>query len=54
MFSECSAKTGENIEYIFNKLIKKCYLLKTKGRKYLEDEENAEKNLKILNKYISF
>ena len=27
MFSECSAKTGENVNYIFNELIKKCYPL---------------------------
>ena len=27
MFSECSAKTGENVDYIFNDLIKKCYPL---------------------------
>ena len=27
MFSECSAKTGENVDYIFNELIKKCYPL---------------------------
>ena len=43
MFSECSAKAGENVDFIFNEIIKKCY-----------KEIKAKKNLKTLNKYISF
>ena len=58
MFSECSAKTGENVDFIFNELIKNIYILNTEGREEFEErkrrEEKAKKNLKILNKYLSF
>ena len=32
MFSECPAKTGENVDFIFNELIKKCYQLAKERR----------------------
>ena len=48
MFSECSAKTGENVDFIFDELIKE-----EKKRREIE-EEKAKKNFKILNKYISY
>ena len=61
MFSECSAKTGENIEFIFDELIKKIYPLAKKRSEEEEEkrrrkigEEKTKKNLKILNKYLSF
>jgi len=34
MFSECSAKTGENVDLIFDELIKKCYMSKDKRKKF--------------------
>ena len=67
MFYECSAKTGENVDFIFNELIKICYSStekrkeEKKGREEKEEkrrreieEEKLKKNLKILNKYLSF
>jgi small GTP-binding protein len=56
MFSECSAKTGENVNFIFDELIKKCYpLVREEEEKRREiEEEKLKKNLKILNKYLSF
>ena len=47
MFSECNSKTGENVNSIFNKLVK---IINGKNV-----DENPEKNIeKILMKYISF
>ena len=43
MFSECSAKTGENVNFIFNELIKKCYQLTKERRKGEEEKEQKEK-----------
>ena len=42
MFSECSAKTGENVNFIFNELIKKCYQLAKERRE--EKIKEKEKN----------
>ena len=41
MFCECSAKTGENIDFIFNKLINEMY------QKFEENEINNEEPEKI-------
>ena len=75
MFSECSAKTGENVDFIFDELIKeekKRREIEEKKQKEIKEqeenkrreieeqerwkieEEKAKKNLKILNKYLSF
>ena len=44
MFSECNSKTGENINFIFNKLIKNIIM----NEKCLQENQgkNEEKNLK--------
>ena len=42
MFSECSAKTGENIEFIFDELIKKIYPL---AKKISEEEEKRRRKI---------
>ena len=47
MFSECNTKTGENINYIFDKLVK------TIKGEYIQENINKNQN-KILMKYISF
>ena len=49
MFSECSVKTGENVEYIFDKLIK---IIHKKNYKKIELKEDII--FKELMKYISF
>ena len=46
MFSECSAKTGENVDFIFNELIKKCYPLAIIRREKEEKEEKEKKRTK--------
>ena len=40
MFSECSAKTGENVDIIFNELINKCYNLLKQNIGDLQKLEN--------------
>ena len=45
MFCECSAKTGENIDFIFNKLANKIHENKIK-----KEKEKMEKELKKLKK----
>ena len=55
IFSECSAKTGENIDYIFNELTENILLNEEKERiREKIEEKSAEKKMKILKKYISF
>ena len=64
MFSECSAKTGENVDNIFN-ILTKAILNPEIWRRTIEEErkkreeeikrkEFEEKKLNILKKYISF
>jgi len=58
LFSECSAKTGENIDYIFNELTEVIYAPDLKRKKIEKirrkcKENFAMENLNILMKYIS-
>ena len=53
MFSECSAKTGENIDNIFNELTIKIEEKENEEKIKRQEIENS-KNTHILKKYISF
>ena len=58
MFSECSAKTGENIDYIFKELVEMIYAPDLKRKKIEKKRKIFKKfsmgNVSILMKYISY
>ena len=51
MFNECSAKTGENVDFLFNKLVNNIYdtnteIIELKEKKKKEEEKNKKKEEK--------